>query len=162
MIQIDDLTQAFSQAELYTLIDTFRRDHPEYFWISGEYWIYTRGGTICAFALIMSMNKAQRTVAVQEVEAAAANILAGISPGMSDYQKELYLHDTLAAQITYVLNADNAHNLYGGLVDGEAVCDGYAKSLQYLLREAGIQSYIAVGYGNGGRHAWNYVRIDGQ
>ncbi len=160
-VYIDDLTQAFSRAELYTLIDTFRRDHPEYFWITGTYWIYTYGGVICGFELEMSMDKAERTVAISKVEAVAEEILAGISEGMSDYQKELYLHDTLAAHITYVLDAENAHDLYGGLVNGEAVCDGYAKSLQYLLRKAGVQSYIAVGDG-GGPHAWNYVLIDGQ
>ena len=66
------------------------------------------------------------------------------------------------------MESENAHNAYGALVDGEAVCEGYAEALQYLLHRVGIRSFIAIGSSvNPGSqqsegHAWNYVRINGQ
>lgn len=64
--------------------------------------------------------------------------------------------------MVYDLNAPYAHNAYGALVDGKAVCDGYTKAFQYLLQRVGIQSFMVTGIGNGVKHAWNIVRIDGK
>ena len=93
-------------------------------------------------------------------EAAAEKILTGITPDMTEYEKELYLHDAIAGIASYA-EGDNAHNAYGALVDGIAVCEGYAEALQYLLHRVGIRSFIIIGDA-GGPHAWNMVRIDGK
>jgi FOG: Glucan-binding domain (YG repeat) len=68
-----------------------------------------------------------------------------------------YLADT--RQIT----KDNAsfyeaHTLYGALIKGDAVCEGYAKIAKILLNNSGIESDIIVS----NTHAWNYVNIDGK
>ena len=89
------------------------------------------------------------------------DILSGITPTMTEFEKELYIHDMLVDRNTYEYG-DNCYTAYGALVDGNSVCDGYAKAFQCLLMRTGIQSFRVVGYGNGGSHAWNYVRIDGK
>jgi len=88
------------------------------------------------------------------------SILAGIDASMTDFEKELYLHDALVKRVTYN-DAAYAHNAYGALVNGVAVCEGYSEALQILLHRAGIPSFQAYGYANGGPHAWNYVQLDG-
>ncbi len=129
--------------------------------------------------------------AAAEFEEWAETILdkSGVTMGMSDYDKSLMLHDELAARITYhqeayeeymaaeeILDEEekaaemarldalypNIHTAYGALVEGKAVCDGYAKAYAYLLHKVGIYSHVAVGTGNGGGHAWNLVRLDGE
>lgn len=101
------------------------------------------------------------TTAKTAFETAANEILAGLDDSMSDLKKELYLHDTLAARVTYE-ESTHAHDAYGALVEGVAVCEGYAESFQYLLHRAGIRSFIALGNSKGGPHAWNYVEIGGE
>lgn len=55
---------------------------------------------------------------------------------------------------------------YGVLVDGSAVCNGYAQAFHLLAAGAGITSVVVTGEANGGvttgAHAWNRVLIDGE
>lgn len=53
--------------------------------------------------------------------------------------------------------------LYGGLIDGKAICAGYALILHEALKYVGLKSQYVIGFvpGNDG-HAWNQVQIDGK
>lgn len=53
--------------------------------------------------------------------------------------------------------------LYGGLIDGKAICAGYALILHEALKYVGLKSQYIIGFvpGNDG-HAWNQVQIDGK
>ena len=85
---------------------------------------------------------------------------------LNDVQKALILHDRLAAWVDYDKeNYDRdtvphlQHSMYGALVDGIAVCDGYSKAYMYLLDEVGIESYLCISLDLD--HAWNIVKIYG-
>ena len=86
-----------------------------------------------------------------------------VTPGMSDFEIELALHDRVISQCKY-LGSDSPydvqHSAYGALIDKEAVCDGYSKAFTLLLTRAGIDSQVVYGTAGGG-HAWNQVKIDG-
>ena len=52
------------------------------------------------------------------------------------------------------------------MINNKCVCEGYAKSLKYLLDAMGIDNTLVIGKGTNseGRsenHAWNYVKLDG-
>lgn len=105
----------------------------------------------------------------------------GITADMSDYEKATAIHNAVAYITEYhheaaaAINADssnegiaatfakypNIHTMYGALVEHKAVCDGYAKTYQYLLYKVGIPSHIVTGYGGAESHAWNLVKLDG-
>jgi len=55
---------------------------------------------------------------------------------------------------------------YGILVDGTAVCTGYAMTFQLLAQASGLQSVVVTGVATSGvttgGHAWNRVLVDGQ
>lgn len=56
-----------------------------------------------------------------------------------------------------------AAGLYGGLVEGKAICAGYALILCQALRYVGMKSQYVGGYQPGGKgHAWIQVQIDGK
>lgn len=81
---------------------------------------------------------------------------------LTDAEKALLLHDRLAVHCEYdtSLMAPNCHNMYGALVNGVAVCQGYAMAYMYLLREVDIpSSYVSSALLN---HGWNLVEIDGK
>jgi len=103
-----------------------------------------------------------------KVEKSAAVMLEGIkgNSALGDVEKALLLHDRLALFCDYdyanlLTNtlSDNVYNMYGALVDGMAVCQGYAEAYDYLLESVGIESEICAS--DKLNHAWNIVTIGG-
>lgn len=105
---------------------------------------------------------------------AAVRSIASQTVGMSDYDKAEYFHDYLVMNTQYNdAEADNrhssAHSAYGCLIEGSAVCDGYAGAYKLLCNESGIPCEIVTGYGrrydetgDDEAHAWNVVCLDGK
>ena len=152
--------------ELRMIFNSYRSDHPEHFWLNP---VTLPFGTLYADGAIESFiapkyffTKEQMSAETEKINAAADELLKGITPSMPEFEREMLLHDRLAKSITYDLNEKYAHTAYGALVNGRAVCDGYTQALQYLLQRVGIQSFMVTGAGNGNGHAWNIVRIDGK
>ena len=159
-ISVNDDSHKITAKELQTVMDAYRGDYAHHFWIGNRYNYSYQSTIVLNISPEYLMTGDALTAAREKFEAAADSVLSGITPDMTEYEKELYLHDALAGMVTYN-ESTNAHNAYGALVDGVAVCEGYAEALQYLLHRAGICSYVVTGTGNGGAHAWNMVRIDG-
>lgn len=96
-----------------------------------------------------------------------------IRPGMSDWEKELVLHDYLVANTDYDYEnfisdtvPEESHQPYGVLINKVAVCDGFARTMQILLNMVGIECEFIHGESNAETgwygHAWNLVKIDGK
>jgi len=88
-----------------------------------------------------------------------------IAPDMSDYEKELAIHDYLVKNCEYGVvehSKDFAFNAYGALVQKKAVCNGYAEAMALLLNCVEIENKIVTGWGDDVLHAWNMVCIDGE
>lgn len=104
---------------------------------------------------------------------------AKVTAEMDPAKKATRIHEYLAAVATYdeqaadsilagVTDTDNvqrSQEAYGILVDGTAVCNGYAQAFQVMAAAAGLPSVIVTGQANGGlttgAHAWNRVLVDG-
>ena len=166
-ISIKDSDTLINAQELNIVFDAYRRDHPEHFWIGNEYSYSILDDKIVAVNPTYIMSGTQLESAKELFEIAVSEMLGAVNGEMSEYEKELYFHDELAKKVIYQ-ETENAHNAYGALVEGIAVCEGYAEALQYLLQRAGIQSLIVLGESNNPSsnlresHAWNIVRIDGK
>lgn len=103
-----------------------------------------------------------------EIEQVRDEILGKVA-NKSDYEKIKIVHDYLIDNIIYdtTISQDNIYNIYGALVSGKCVCEGYAKSFQYLMNEIGIENVIVIGTGTNSNnktenHAWNYVKLEGK
>lgn len=93
-----------------------------------------------------------------------------IKNDMNTFEREEALFNGLMEGITYSRKLVNgtyithatplSHTLWGGIVDGKAVCDGYAKSLMYSLNIVGIPNKIIMGTAAGEDHAWNLVKLE--
>jgi len=91
-----------------------------------------------------------------------------LKPGMSEFDKELAIHDYLVLHTEYDYDnylkdtiPDDSYSAYGVFFKGTAVCQGYTYAAHLMLELAGIDSQIVTGTANGGGHAWNKVNIDG-
>jgi len=152
--------------EIQMVMDAYTRDHTENFWLNSKYSISYKKSSGMASSIKPSYNMTgqELTDARAKFEARVDELLDGISSQQSEFDRQLILHDRLAGIVTYdeTLSQEHIYDAYGAIVNGLAVCQGYAEALQYLLRRAGIQSFIVTGYSQDQSHAWNMVRIGGK
>lgn len=97
----------------------------------------------------------------------ADEILSQMPNLAEDYEKELYLHDAIIQRCVYDEHTDHQSDAYGCLVEGRAVCSGYARATMLLLKKAGIETILVSGTGVSERsgsvsHMWNIVWLDGE
>ena len=108
------------------------------------------------------------TTAIQNTLTKMNNMVSKMT-GSTRYELVKSIHDTIVNNTQYPADPDNAshnnHQAVGPLVDGEAVCDGYAKAFKYACDQKRIPCLIVVGtatnnIGETGTHAWNYVQME--
>ena len=128
-IAVTNGTSKLSASELSIVFDAYLRDHPEHFWLGKSYNYTHISNDIKEVRPEYILSGENLELAKEKFNASVNNVLAGITAGMSDFEKEVYLHDTLAAKVSYVTDAPHAHDAYGALVDGQTVCEGYAEAL---------------------------------
>ena len=92
--------------------------------------------------------------------------------GKSDYEKCKAIREWIGKNVKYdeeyfknpgSCSRKNAHNMTGAVLDGYAVCDGFANLFHYMANAAGLLTLFEEGptKGSGLQHAWNLVQIDG-
>lgn len=145
-------------------------DNPMHFWLSRSFSLHTLGDvTSIKLSFIVESNE-KREAMIAKVDEAVAKAMKQIAAATNNYEKELILHDWLLPQVTYSNDAAvdksgshaTAYTVYGSLVEGQAVCEGYARAMQLLLTRAGISCSLIYGTGNGVEHMWNVVNLEGQ
>lgn len=106
------------------------------------------------------------------LQAAASVIGREITDGMSEYEKELAIHDWMTGWSSFDMSAfshapgsggSDSDNPYGVLLGRTGNCWGYASTFQLLMNMLDIECITVFGTpgGSGVEHAWNMVRLDG-
>ena len=165
------------EAEAKKLYAAFTRDNPQFFFIGNVYGFdgHQTGGAsrFTTFKLTYVMDAAERREARIELNAVADEMADTVPENATAFETELALHDALAARCHYDTAAAEApspaeidpyaFSAYGAIVQGEAVCEGYARAMQFLLQRADIPATVVTGFDeNRQPHMWNLVTIDGR
>lgn len=155
---------------VYDVMDAMKRDHPELFWVVG----YTvtnsatgRRGTL-EMDLLQGIDADDIPEMHRELEKKAESIIAGIPAGSSDYDKMLYIHDYIVKNTAY--SHDKVGSLvcglwgtaYGCIVQGDAICQGYAEAFTYFMNLLDIECGMVRGTTGDSGHIWNYVNLEGE
>lgn len=173
--------------DLLMIAEIYMADHPDCFWFKGiyTYSYYSVGGVQYANGMTPqfeldgnNLSKSELSEAKHLFRLAAGDVLTEMSRAgvTSEYEMALWLHDKVAELVVYdgagVTEGGtglNHQTAYGALVDGKAVCAGYARLYQYLLQCAGIPAWTLRGdsvnpvTGQSVPHAWNLMWLnDGQ
>lgn len=83
-------------------------------------------------------------------------------PSVGINEKALWLHDVIISNVRYGHgNGVNSYNLIGVIKDGEAVCEGIAKTYKFLCDLAGIPCIFVSGYLEKEPHGWNMLWLGG-
>lgn len=158
-IQVRDLAQQYFQV---------LNSHEECFWVSEScpYSYDPNTGLVVSVRPVYSMSRAEAEEASRQIRAAAAEAKALVPAGMEDYEKALIIHDWLAVYCEYDkenLDRGNvpeiSHSIAGALAEKQAVCDGYAKAYQYIMKQLGIPCHMTSS--SAMAHAWNILQLGG-
>ena len=139
-------------------MDALLRDCPELCWLSRYYAVryYQQTPDVATQVTLRFTGTADETAHLE-----AARVLAE-NAGMADpWERALAIHDALCQAVVYQYGA-RANDAYGALVEGQAVCDGYAGAYALACRLAGIRCGVITGTavnasGTQENHAWNLV-----
>ncbi|MCQ2450152.1 MAG: hypothetical protein MJ132_08210 [Clostridia bacterium] len=142
-------------------------DHPEMFWLPYNYLLRkSSAGVQLTFSYKTNEYSYDYLIPIEarenmraELEEKAAEILAEAPE--DPLEAEIYLHDCLCEKVTYDDQSKDkmVYTAYGALVEGEAVCEGYARAMQYLCQRAGISCTLIVGEYKGEGHMWNLIQF---
>lgn len=139
-------------------------DYGDLFWINGyQFNTHATDDEIIGleFEPKYTMNQEQRDIYQIKIDAVVEDWLSGISKDASDFDKALYVFETLIEKVNYDSNSQENQNILSVFVYQSTVCQGYADAAWYLLNQLGIKSTIITGTANNESHAWNLVYLDG-
>lgn len=156
-----------SEAELRQVIVAFSLDKPHIFWLDNKFgYSNTTGNTVLQLYSFLSAEDISDYSA--ELNSKIKELHLGLLPDMTEYSREIYIHDWLIDNCFYaddvVKISDDflSFTTYGALVNQKAVCEGYTRAMQMMLSSVGIESFPVIGVGNDGLHMWNAVKIDNE
>ena len=119
------------------------------------------GGKFTMLSLNLKANAASmRADYDSEKQAVLNSLFPNGTSGMSKTEIVLAIHDYIAlhTRYDYTLTNSNMYNAYGVLVNGLAVCHGYALAYIDLLREVDVESYFVSSINLD--HGWNVINTE--
>lgn len=157
-----------SEERLMTVFNMVMIDHPEYFWIEGEFQYTTvedlNENTKTAIQLmpVYTVEKEQTESLKQQIEQQADAWIAEIDAPFDAYEKIKSVYELLIREVEYDETSLYNQTIQSVFLEKKTVCMGYAKATQYLLNKMGI--FCTLVTGNildevNSSHAWNLVRI---
>ena len=140
-------------------------DHPEIYWSQNIRLLYSyviKGSsyTVTVKIKLSLPSGTDFSAGKDRLRDRAQSLLSEIDRSASQAVVALKVHDALVSRVAYDYDDVSlyGHSAYGALVEGAAVCDGYAKAYKYLLDLCGIESSVVSSY----VHAWNILCLEGR
>ena len=156
-----------NKKEVYTIMFTILYDCPEIFQWDGEVDTYTYEGQEDETAGINFNYKLDQDTYKADLSKCQeiVDLIKQQTEGMSDYDKELYVYEYLAKNITYNDTNETSGSIYGALVEGQARCAGIGSAVKYICDEIGLKCETLFCFEDeenfDGGHVWNTLNIDG-
>ena len=139
---------------------------PSFFGIKGFQFAISRT-TICVSPDYL-YDKVEAEALLLKCESQRSKLLRNLTSN-GTYETVQKLHDILSRNVKYVMGDDpELHSIVGPLTKRIGVCEGFAKTLKFILDELSIPSIVVTGMGYNQLtqqeepHAWNLVQTDGE
>ena len=148
-------------------INTVINSHPEIIGIAGTSYYYSPSTNLVTKIVITYTSNAREEQ--QKLDAAINELNSRVDiSGMTDEEIVLAYHEYLTSTVAYAyaaylqgsLGGAHEYDMYGALVNHSSVCQGYAETMFYLLKKAGLSCAIASSQNI--NHAWNIVKVNGK
>ena len=156
------INRGINPDDLKKAVTLLKANYPEIFWLDGYSLSYNSTSAEITFQVINQYKpdklKKMSLTMYQKVQK-----ILKMTIGRTDYEKILIVHDYLVSHTTYHKPLFSKHGLcytaYGCLAEGKAVCSGYSKAFQLLMKSLQIECGICSGIAKRESHAWNYVKL---
>ena len=163
LVTMEDVV--LTQSEIRLVLSAVKMDNPMIFWLTDNFgYSNTNGYTAMQ---LYSYETPEKIKTMQDKLMKKVNkFITSVDLGLSEYEREILAHDKVVDSCKYADDVKSAEDdylaftPYGVLVEGSAVCEGYAKCFQYFLSQLGIKSGTILGKGSKELHMWNAVLID--
>lgn len=159
---------SLSEDRLIIVFNMVMIDHPEYFWIEGEFQYTTveelNGNAKVATQImpVYTVEKEQVEKLKPQIEKQAEEWIATIDVSADTYEKIKSVYELLIREVEYDEFSSYNQTIQSVFLERKTVCMGYAKATQYLLNKMGVFCTLVTGnilnedYSS---HAWNLVQI---
>lgn len=148
-----------------------RYDRPDVFWTGGFTVSTDYSTTTLECESVHDLDEKALAEMKADMDSSLDKVVKEASSGAADFDKLLILHDKLIEICDYDYDAAKASDSedigfagssYGCLVEHKAVCEGYAQAFSLAARKMGFECGMVCGMARNEKHAWNYVKIDGE
>ncbi len=161
-----------TEAQIRLVIKALTDDNPQIFWLSSTFgFLVSSVDNYTAVQLYSRVSPDVLIVRCQSLKTEVDSFFESVPSGMSEYEREKYVHDFIIEKCEYdeslvdveIVPDDkaSAFDCYGVMVEGVAVCEGYARTFGLLLNALGVRCINVIGESEGELHMWNAVELDG-
>lgn len=157
-----------SAIEVNRAYEVYMEDHPEEFFLGKASYTMDSKDNVISFTVKSDMMSLPRDKVIEMkslVQQKVYDIILELFPN-GVYKNEIEtvraVHDYLVNNIKYdtTLKADHSHDMYGALINGTSVCEGYAESFLYIMRLCGIECLMVNGTLSNQSHVWNMIKLE--
>lgn len=156
---------SISPEEIDLAFNCVMNDHPEIYFSNGYlYTKYTNGDEIVKilFNPTYTVSKDDIETYNEYIEEYYQAYKKQIPSGASEYDKIKYTYEFVIINTEYDIDSPENQNILSVCLMGKSVCQGYAKTFQYLLNREKIDCTLVTGtVGQNEGHAWNLVSCNG-
>ena len=167
-MEITDLTYNVNSIELSNIFKSVLYDNPELFWLKSYIYYHDENmDKVYSIQLVYYDDIENISLMREEFERVVNDYVLNANKYNTDYEKEKIVHDMLVNNFEYDSNMHEDQRSYGALIYNKAVCTGYAKAFQVIMRRLNIPTFFVVGDATNeknetGMHAWNLILLDGE
>ena len=162
-----ECTGILAEKQLFEALTAYKNDHPEVFWLKNTFTYYEYDG-ISYVTYEFSVTGYELAEKKEKFTAEVEKIIEMAPMYSSEYERELFVNNYLVDNCYYdeaaavddeVIGHEN--DAYGAIVEGKAVCEGYARAFQIICNRVGLDCVCIAGNADNVGHEWNCVRING-
>ena len=162
-------------------VRAFIYDYPEFFWLKG----YVKanashpvgseiGDVTIHLGFYEYWTEADLDEARRVFNTALDSFVTEAMAIADEYERIKFVHDRMIETIDYDYESYECDEItdaktnaftntaYGALIEGKALCGGYAKLFELVMHRLGYECEYVTGTADGGPHAWNFLKLGGE
>ena len=117
------------------------------------------GNYTLTYTLTYNTTAEQEALVMEQVDIVLAEL--GVAGMTAHYDKARAIYDYICGHVSYGDTSQSIdYTAYAALINGSAVCEGYALLLYLMLGKSGVGVRMIAGLGGSVAHGWNIIQMD--
>lgn len=170
--QVILLEAALTESQIRLVIKALTDDNPQVFWLTTTFgFLSDLSENYTAVQLYARNHPEKLKQEIATLKTQTNSFFENVESDLSEYEREKVAHNFVLEKCEYDESLKDAKTVpqdkasafdpYGVMVEGIAVCEGYARTFQMLCNGLGLDCINVIGESEGELHMWNAVQLDG-